>query len=207
MAEKKILSIDFDIIMYPCIKLYNNYVSGTANPTELWAGLNMDFNMDNFIRYDANVYHDLVMLILKNVRNGARLIPITEHQMIIDKLQAEGTYDEDEFNLTNIDFHHDLWYSDRDKINAADFEEWACNNWLGYLYLKDKIKNMHWVKAPNSELLAPADLEVFNTISGLSSIKELGDDYTDIYFCLSPQWVPYQYHHLYNLIIDIVKEG
>lgn len=64
--QKKILSIDFDIIMYPCIKMYNDKVSGNANPTQLWQGLEHDFNIANILSYDWNLVKYIAQLIKKN---------------------------------------------------------------------------------------------------------------------------------------------
>lgn len=204
---KKILSIDFDIIMYPCIKLYERQTSGDANPVSLWSHLNHEFNIDSFVRYDAQVLKNIAKLIQNNVKNGAKLYNIDEHHGIVHELKGQENYNDETYELTNIDFHHDLWYSDNDKIDAADFDTYRCNNWIGYLYLQKKLDNLVWVKAPNSEMpVIESEEVIINEIKTLGAISELATDFDEIYFCFSPQWVPHQYRHIFDLITSLIKE-
>lgn len=207
---RKILSIDFDIIMYPCIKLYNDKVSGDANPTQLWEYLDMEHDIQEFICYDAKTLLSLAVLIKTAMRNGAKLHLITEHQEIVDKLKADENYDEETFIISNIDFHHDIWYRPEDKNMLVTFEEYNCSNWLGLLYLHNKTEGIHWIKAANSPMFADPDhnpSEIFTSVTNLSEFMANTDyEFDDIYFCLSPQWVPYKFHHLYTLITALVEE-
>lgn len=205
--NKKILSIDFDIIMYPCIRLYNEKCAGDCNPTELWNYLNHAYDLDSSIRYDATVLQNIAKIIKHSVKNGAKLHLITEHQEIVDSLKTETDFDDTTYSIYNIDFHHDLWYhGDEDKNDIVTFDRYNCTNWLGYLFLKGKTELIEWFKAPNSEIET-------NEVKDICAIKRLdevlGIDFTnfsDVYFCLSPQWVPYKYHHLYRLIGELCEE-
>jgi hypothetical protein len=204
MNTKKILSIDFDIIMYPCIKLYNSKSSGDANSTQLWEFLEHEININSFLKYDAQTLKDIALLMKRNIQKGAKLYAIQEHQQVVDKLKKMVDYNETKFDITNIDFHHDIWYGPQDITDAKDFDKWACNNWLGYLYSKEKTTNIHWIKGPNSEKMREEENNIINQISGVRNIINQDDDYDIVFFCLSPQWVPYQYHHLYYLIIELI---
>ena len=61
----KILSIDFDTIMFPCIKLYNDYCMGNANDTQIWNQLEFERDISQYLKYDANAYHNIVKLIFQ----------------------------------------------------------------------------------------------------------------------------------------------
>ena len=145
----KILSIDFDCIMSPCIKLYNDKCFGNENPTLIWKNLSQERNIDNFLCYDAKTLEDITLLIQKAVNSGAVLIPITEHQNIIDNLDMNS---DQKFDVVNIDFHHDIWYNEENITMIEMFDEYNCANWVGYLIKKNKLNSYTWYNMPNSDL-------------------------------------------------------
>ena len=194
----KILSIDFDYIMSPCIKLYNNYCAGDENATVIWDKLEHDLEIEKFLCYDAQALKKIALLIQRNVKNGAELIPIEEHQEIIELLPKEETID-----LVNIDFHHDIWYSPEAVENINNFNEYNCADWVGYLYLHNRLTSYKWLKAPNSDVYKGE--EISYEILGKNDFANIGNDFSKIFFCFSPQWVPYKYRHLYELIIEMCK--
>lgn len=210
---KNILSIDFDIIMYPCIKLYNDQVPGDENPTVLWNNLEERFDIDHFLTYDARLYIEIVKCVKEAVANGAKLIQIEDHDKLVDWIKGfdDEFYNDEEnkYNITNIDFHHDLMYRKLDKSAITRFDKYNCSDWLGYLYLKKKAQSITWVKAPNSipycnDFGEIKDLEILpkSEIGILNKTNKF--DY--VFLCLSPQWVPYKFKHLYDLIIELFKE-
>ena len=67
MEILKILSVDFDYIMYPCIKLYNSHVSGAENQTVTWEHLEQLLEIDKYLCYDADALKRITQLILTNV--------------------------------------------------------------------------------------------------------------------------------------------
>lgn len=200
-----ILSIDFDIIMYPCIKLYNDKVGGESNPTELWRYLEHEYELENFINYDAKYLLKVAKILKQVIDDGAKLIPIQEHQEIVDYLKERETYQDERYNIYNIDFHHDLWYREEDKNMILSFDKYNCSNWLGYLLMQDKTESCHWVCAGNSGG-CPDKFEGKNTLETKTrlmefEVEDLKFDY--VFFCLSPQWIPYQFHHLYQLLVEM----
>lgn len=209
MAVTKILSIDFDIIMYPCIKMYNPYSLGDANSTELWKRFEEIYNFNEAnLYYDAKVLMNIARLIVENVKNGARFIPIESHDSIVKFLKAQtDTYDDPDmkYHIFNIDFHHDVSYS-RDSLNMiSTFDRYNCTDWLAYLELKDKIIQLDWIKAPNSEMPDPSVQYIIDNVIPIRDIPTLPIDCDEIYFCLSPQWVHPKYYHLFHLITHMVE--
>lgn len=200
-----VLSIDFDYIMAPCINLYNHMCDGRENPTISWAIIERDLNIDNHLSYDANYLQMIIQLILQGKKNKSTFITITEHQEIINYLKKADNYDISTFNVTNIDFHHDMMYND-DIQSILDFDEYNCTNWMGYLYLKNKISSGEWFKAPTSQLPSPELMgklfpeNIDYNIRPSYELKDLLDkEYDYIFLCESPQWVPYQYQHLFEI--------
>ena len=208
--EKTILSIDFDIIMHPCIDLYNEDVEGSDEPKELWKWLEEEYKLEdyNLLTGDFNILFEIAKLI--NYNKDKPIYFIDEHQEIIDILQERPEYNTDVYKIYNIDFHHDIWY-DEDSPNEILYnDEYTCADWVGYLYLKKKLKQYIWLKASNSNLLeTPIYGKNFNFKTlGLTDFDKLYRvDFDEIYFCLSPHWVPEKYRKLYDLIkLFLAKE-
>lgn len=204
----KVLSIDLDYIMFPCIKLYNQYSAGKENDTVIWKYISQEVD-ENYLFYDAYALQAILNKILTNVKNGAIFIPIREHDELVNKLHELEDFEDSTFDITNIDFHHDLFYDEEELNMIQSFNKYSCANWLGYLYFKDRIKSATWVKAQNSPWYREEIQSFPIEVKGLSDISGLGDDYEYVFLCLSPQWIPEKYQHLYGLIcsaVDAIKE-
>lgn len=206
--EKTILSIDFDIIMYPCINLYNDDVEGNDDPAILWEELEDEYNLENYdlLSYDAKVLLELGKLIFEN--KDKPIYFIDSHEEIVDILKTQPTYQDSKYNLYNVDFHHDLWYRPTDFKEITDKDKYDCSDWLGYLYLTKKIASMTWLKAPNSSM---PNIDTYGgdfnlNILKIRDFKKLHEiDFDEVFFCLSPQWVPRKYIVFYDLIRTMVK--
>jgi hypothetical protein len=126
----------------------------------------------------------------------------------VDDLKTWDCYEDfKQFEVTNIDFHHDIWYRAEDKDALLNFDKYNCSNWLGYLYLKDKTNSIHWCRASNSGGFNDENFDsVFDSISNVSNIENLiNEEYDIIYFVKSPQWVHYKFHHLYDFVLEMCK--
>lgn len=206
--EKKILSIDFDIIMYPCINLYNGDVGGDDNPVDLWRDLEDEYGLENYniLTYDTKVLKEITKLIAKN--KNKPIYFIQEHQEIVDHLKTTEGWNEDTYDVYNVDFHHDFWYRDTDFAEILKQDEYNCSDWLGYLYLTKKASGITWLKAPNSdepEIRAYGGNVKFNTLRIREFDKLHKIDFDEVYFCFSPQWVPQKYRIFYDIIEIMVK--
>ena len=203
MKILKILSIDFDYIMYPCIKLYNSYISESENTSVLWEHLDKLLEIDKYLNYDADALKLITMLVLRNIRNNTEFTPVTDHEEIVNILKKDEHYSSTKFDIVNIDFHHDIYYRDEDIAEIKDFGQYNCSDWLGYLYFTDKLERCRRLKAPNSEIYnGKAKIEIL----GKKDFTGLTDNFDRLFLCLSPQWVPYKFHHLYELLCGIFKE-
>jgi len=208
--EKKILSIDFDIIMAPSIELYNELADETEDPEELWKDLEVEYNFDlyNKVKCDEDILYGLVDL-LKHFQDKP-LHFIINHEEIVDDLKKSPTYETDTYNIYNIDFHHDFWYDEEAFEEILKTDEYYCGNWLGYLYLKRKLSSVTWFKALNSVNLGikpygrnPCSITT-ESVRNLSKLKTI--DFNEIYIALSPQWVPPRFVMYYNLIKRLLEK-
>lgn len=198
----KVLSIDFDYIMAPCIKLYNDLCAGSENPTVSWQIIEHERNIEPFLNYDAESLLQIARIIKANTKNGAKLINVRDHHDLINLLPYGKMID-----LTNIDFHHDILYNVGSVIaNITDMAKYDCSNWVYYLYAEKVLKSYTWVKAPQSDLLGNGIDFMDYKILTRSDLSKIENNFDIVFFCLSPQWVPYKFHHLYDLIIELCRE-
>lgn len=201
----KVLTIDFDFIMSPCIKLYNSHCDGKENDRVNWEIIERELNLDKFLCYDAEFLRKIALLIKRNVsgEHKAKFIPIKEHHELI-QLLPETT---EKIDLLNVDFHHDIGYNwSATCAEMSDFDKYTCANWVGYLQLKGKLERYRWLKAPKSEMFM-GNIECFNfEVLNHWDIDNVEADFDYVFFCLSPNWVPYKFQHLYDLLVDLFKE-
>ena len=137
---KKILSIDFDIIMSPCIQLYNNY------STDDWEALCSHFEILKFAKPDYIHFKRLLQLLLKLSKNMKKenIHFIASHEMIATYIDKNI---DDTISLINIDHHHDIAYTDKDIENKI--EDLNCGNWVKYLSEEGKLEWIDIEDLPN----------------------------------------------------------
>lgn len=196
----KVLSIDFNIIMYPCIKLYRRYCNEEENSTINWNVIQEELEIDNFLCYDGEILKQLASLIRRNQNEKAATCLLTNHEEIVNCI---NNITEEQVELTNIDWYHDILGSPIDLENAKNFEQYNNANWVGYLQMKGKLSSYAWVRARNSD---NTPTEVIDELKfdykemPARIISELPNDFDIIYFVFNPNFVPYKYKHLYDIL-------
>ncbi len=178
---KKILTIDFDIVMAPSIEEYNHLI-----PSHSWEQILKI--LCKCPEMDYEIYEIISYIIMQNLKNLSKdnIHFITNHKDIINFLPKE------EIILTNIDHHHDLGYplSPKNKYDSS--------NWAQYLINTNRIKEYKWINNYSSV----ADGHLYTHLKDYENF----DDFLNmdkIIICLSPDWVPNQYYYLYYTLIDI----
>jgi len=189
----RVLSIDFDIIMAPCINLYNNMSGEGENAQVNWEKIFYERQLEKFLCYDSKILTDLFKL-LKQQKCEFKFID--SHADIVPFINGPC-------DLTNIDFHHDIWYNKESTERYAD-EEYTCANWVGYLGYKKLLNTYYWIKAGNSQPFQ-GNFEVPWEKDNTDRIPYLGL-FDKVIICFSPNWVPYKYRHLYDLIKVVFSE-
>lgn len=207
--EKTILSIDLDIIMHPSISLYNDDVMEEDAPVELWASLEKEYKYEEnkILDFDPIVLIELAKLL--KIHKDKPIHFIENHEEIVDYLKKEEDYNTSTYNIYNIDFHHDIWYDTEDALKKWDKDTYDCGNWLGYLYFKKKLNSITWLKASNSSNLeTPIYGRNFklNTMTLREFYKLYSINFDEVFFCLSPQWIPKYFHYIYDLFKIFIGE-
>ena len=207
----KILVVDFDIIMYPCIRLYDKYVEQGINdrPDSVWDILEEEFGINKFVSYDANVLLKIAELIKHTVSDGAKFISVDNNKAIVEDLLYDNkNIPDNSIDITSIDCHHCLINSDAELQKIYDFGEYNSLSWIGYLFSRNKVGNYMWITAPCS---TSADIDKLQSLfsfekKSINTVNLLEDNFDKVYFVRSEHWIPYKYRHLFNLIASLVAE-
>lgn len=192
---KTIITIDFDIIMAPCINLYNNSVPGVA-----WDSLLNNPYMQ-LLTIDTQHYQRLTQFVLKcfNQMNKENIHFINSHEDIANYIQNN-----EEYSIVNIDHHHDICYNPKDVENKC--EELTCANWLKWLKENKQIKRYLWIHNKNSTMPADNVKNIINSEIAIENFNLNGLAVPDeLVICLSPSWVPPIYRNLFFIWMDIAN--
>lgn len=195
---KNIITIDFDIIMAPCIELYNNLV-----PEKDWQQL-QSIPQIQVATADLNLYARLTEYLLK-IKN--QISPKNIHFIVNHEDITYFIYPQEDITIYNIDHHHDCGYG-----KENNFLNLGCANWV--YFLKKKISNFtyHWICNNNSNFPEKNELgygliDYYYYINSFNFNQLPIPD--ELVIVLSPEWVPPNFHPLYtvwNNIFDFNKE-
>ena len=186
--RKNILTIDFDIIMWPSVELYSKL------PDSPWEEkLNRFPTLNNCI-IDYELYYQLTKLIVRLSKKVKKenIYFITDHDEIIKYLSLDDSY-----NVLNIDHHHDWYYDKKDAIVVQNLN---CGNWVKYLNENFILNNYLWVDSPNSMIEKELEnIQIFKCFSIMDfdfDNIEMTPDF--LFISLSPAWVPPYIAPLFN---------
>lgn len=194
---KKILTIDFDIIMGPSIPFYDH-----ISPCQGWESL-MQIPQIALSYADYGIYATLtqdLMTILKKVPNKDNIHFVGSQDQAMDYIPFDEKID-----IINIDHHHDLNYPNQEgKLQ----EERTCMNWVEKLNASERLARYTWIHNNSSEPVAH-DQVPYNEID-LARVGNLVDyvgtpDYVVI--SLSPEWIPPHIVPLFNVWILMAREA
>ena len=188
----KITTIDFDIIMHPCIGIYND----------------SDMTADEYLnRYDFLGHMAADLTIYQRLTNfimnfkPEQITFIYSHSDIVPLLEEVNT----SIDLYNIDFHHDIGYEDNQwKIPLREYNE---GNWVKKLWDDKKIQSYVWIKDYKSENPSTEVEKKYLTSKHFIQSYDLDTilDSDKIYISLSSAWIPSYYTPLYDLWQDLTK--
>jgi len=208
-SHPNLLSIDFNFIMWPCIKLYHDLTNEKEGSVINWSFIEQVRGLDKcFLQYDAKSYCKIVKLIQKYTEQGAKLYKTDKHSQCVNYFTDENI----KYNLYNIDFYHDIMINQKDRNNIMKFNKYDSSNWVGYLLLKDKINSYTWIRFPNSisydtRLNGIYDIR-FNEefLTNMITNNTIPESIDTIVINFPSHQVPYEYKHLYDLIFDLFRK-
>ena len=186
---KTILSIDFDIIMAPCINIYNDKV-----PREDWDKL-LNNPLFQMLKIDARHYERLTKMLLQAIKHidKENIYLIEDHGRILKYLPKD-----EEIRLINIDHHHDLGYG------GNPYEDIGCGNWVYYI---KNLKEYIWIH--NSDSIFPKfrpNIEIKDFLLRDVELENIAEQADMIFISLSEPWVPPYYRPLYDAWKNILEE-
>lgn len=198
-----VLTIDFDIMLYQDLPLYNSFISGNGT------GINdivNDFPMLKETRFDYFMYKDITNFILTLFKklDKDKIYFCYNHNYVVNFTEDL----KEKFNIINMDFHHDIGYNIKNWDEKIERFELGCGNWIKYLKDNEKINNHIWINANSSVM----DEEISKTFlphkiltmpKNSSEIEEEILKADRLILCASFSWIPKGYQELFYLWADL----
>lgn len=187
---KKIITIDFDIIMAPSINLYNGLV-----PMQPWDQIMNDPHFQ-LLTPDYTHYQKIFTFIMRCVEEMD-----ADHIHFIEDHGQAVKYITEKCDLVNIDHHHDITYAPPEVIK--DEIKPTCANWVSYLQEEDLLNSYEWINNANSTLI---DEQVSPVAYRAYDLREYNlealDTPDELIICLSEPWVPPYIRPLFYTLMD-----
>lgn len=187
-----LVTIDFDIIMWPSIQIYNDIVDDDCSVQDL-----LDQNPKSGFTPVADLW--LYKYLTDYIVEMSKRLP-KDHILFVDSHEEVYTKFKDLYpviSLYNIDHHHDLGYENN--------EECDCGSWVQYLLKNKKASFYTWINDPNS--IQPDDDSIkFKQYSIKEySLEKLYIETDYLIICSSPTWVPFEQLALVEAWKEICK--
>lgn len=209
-----ILSIDLDILFSPYIGIYNDEIKNDLSCNEIWDNIKQRMDDTQFIVNQS--YLNTIKTILNFYKKQVNKIYIGfDHSSILTAIQKEKhlftiPYS---FILYNIDYHHDIFYTDHQAYKIQHTIDIDCGDWVGFLTYHDFISQYHWYYGIGSSIsekrLTDLNHQAYpNMVKFLFNETFPQDLNIDLLFIsISPQWIPiHQYEIIKNIIIQLPQE-
>jgi hypothetical protein len=134
--------------------------------------------------------------VIRDQDSSVPVMVVDSHSHIVQFL--EDVYpDETDFEIYNIDFHHDIYGTSRG-------EDINCGNWLRILIESGKVSKVVWVRDKDSDMyekdksLGVEDVLDFDVLVGLG--------FEVIYLCRSCVWSPPHLDKWFISIFNLLKD-
>lgn len=195
----KIWTIDFDIIMAPSIELYNDLIEDRK---DIQSVIRMYPGLEYCLPADLAIYNGItmnIMALLKQLSSNDVYF-VREHQDICKVVE-----DLDEFDLVNVDHHHDVGYGAGATVSNK-VRRPESGNWVKYLKEQSKLKEYTWIH--DARAVRPSlNLSKAFIDNEIGLEQYAGKFKADkLILCQSPQWIPASYLHLYYTWMSICEE-
>lgn len=158
--------------------IWNSHYSSPASAELRNIGiLAIEYNtIHNILRKFIDKY------LYSNVANPHREVLVTvSHRWIYDFI-IKRTKKNEEFEVYNVDFHHDMY-----NLKTKD-QEVNCGNWVNCLFEKRHRMNYYWVAREDSERKVLGGEPVECKSIDLKDLENLDFDY--VFICRSDCWSP-----------------
>lgn len=196
MSEINILSVDFDWIMEPSINIYNEIADGKIPLDQV-----LKLSPGVTLKPDLEKYKTLIIYlgnIVRSLPNRDRVQICQNHDEIIDAINNIWKLTDKEYNIYNIDHHHDCGYAVQTQ-DDIDKQGLACGNWITHC---KNLQSYTWINNKNSDINIID--EVFQNFhkyvytNDINIINYISFDY--VFICLSPGWIPSELQPLFDII-------
>lgn len=210
-----ILSIDLDILFSPYIGIYNSLIQGLPSHELTWEFLDTQYNQASF--FPNKEYYEILEKIIRYYSLQVNEVYIGEdHSSILTAIEHNKDIFTNpyQFNIYNIDFHHDITYQEKECVNNFDKKLSNCSDWVGFLNYHNFLNTYHWWHAPSSSFDKKLFNEEFINVMpknfyeyDLENNFPLDLNIDMLYITFSTPWIPPCYYFVIKeLLINNIKK-
>lgn len=212
----RVLSIDLDYIMAPCIELYNS-IFFDSNPRTRWQNLYENTPLrEGLFEVDISNLMYCYNTFLKAIKKCNNVAFGYDHDSILYYISEYS-----DIELINIDHHDDVFAGDFDD----DYHENSLNkeyheilysdrvhegNWIAWLASKQKLSSYTWIGNPNSKNKSRNESNSNFIPNYLNVEKEsyqiVDYNFDHVFVCLSPQYIPHKHWHYFSMFMTAYEE-
>lgn len=226
----RVLSIDLDYCMFPCIERYQQDVPNGRHPVMAWMRFFHDIDdvKESELLIDKESLHDCYNVFSKALQHCDNVGFAYDHDGILYELENKS-----DIEIINFDYHGDVVNlsefsfiidEDEKQFNPKEFAAYVEfsairkynnvmeGNWVAWLKENNKLKNYTWITS-NKDSIFPENKEFsYEYLDGNFDVKlreqyEFSDYKFDyIFVCLSPLYVPPKYWGYFKLFVDTAKK-
>lgn len=209
-----ILSIDLDILLSPYVGIYNNAVNTSGSCHWIWHTIDSIFETKYFTINQS--YQEKLKTILNYYSKQVNKIYIGfDHSSILTAIENEKEKFKTpyKFDIYNIDYHHDIFYSDTQEKDITAMGIAGCGNWVGFLTYHNFVNHYCWYNGIGSNFEIEKMVEINkNLIPHME--KHLFDEEFEypsnvdvLFISISPQWIPLQqYDNIKQFLLQLPQE-
>lgn len=201
----KVLSIDIDFIT----NKYADKISAFCGPKPhiKWWNFFNNVKEHNF-KIDYENFSFLMEVFNSCSTLNNKVVFAINHDSILSELNEI----EDNFDIINIDHHHDIVYTRDEVVELENFDYFNCGSWLWYLNHKNKINSYTWIKNKNSNVFNEGIVNS-KTLKEYKSyfkndlpfdIKEIKFDF--IFVCLSPDFIMPEHWSYFHMLRNMYEQ-
>ena len=205
-----VLTVNLNIMMKDCIRLYEQYVNEEENPSVLWNALEQHLGLEKFLCVDSNIICEIIRT-LKPLKNKGVPFYFTENPKNIPEIFKDC---KDKISLVNVDYFHHIYYDAFQLLE--DFGKYNENNWVGYMLFNGKLESYEWGKVSTSQDFKPQESvseELFNRCHSIITtpynevLKSVENrDFDKVILCYSNSYIPYKFEFIWRMLYAFFGE-
>ena len=155
-----VLCVNWDIIMSPCICLYDRYINESQKRITNWSEIERILDLNRHLIYDVDTYHKIGKIISYICDRVPRVYVGNFSDSVLCSIEDEmklQSVPDNKLNIINIGHYHSIYEPNGPhSLRALVDEKVTSRNWVGYLEMCKCLNEYVWIHDRNSSQFIPS---------------------------------------------------